>query len=138
MSKSYFYRFIFEIRDPATHDFENPLILEVERTTPIDNRLYRKIRRLAFSFMNEKYWTAKVEIYRFSDVEARTPTFYSKSRPKFIGGIDYTIYTLSTAVGVILPSESGTRSCWTWPQRSTPYDWDNHTAHHSHYITKEV
>lgn len=138
MCKSYFYRFVFELRAPATHDCENPLILEVERDTPMDNRLYRKLRRLAFSYMTEKYWSCRGDIYRFSGVEATPPFIYSKFRPKLIGGIDYTIYTFSTAVGAILVSDSGTRSCWTWPHRSTPYDWANHAAHHSQFITKEV
>lgn len=137
MSKSYFYRFVFELADPCTHDRETPLILEVERDTPMDNRLYRKLRRLIFSYMTEKYWSGRVDIFRYSDVEAIDPD-YSKSFPKFIIGIDYTIYSLSTAVGVFDFTTGECRSCWTWPQRSTPYDWVNHAVHNFQIITEEV
>ena len=137
MSKSYFYRFVFEVSCPKTHERVNPLILEVERDTPIDNRLYRKLRRLIFSYMTKKYWSGRVEIYRYSDVEATDP-YYSKFSPKYIIGIDYTIYSFSTAVGVFDFTAGECRSCWTWPNRSIRYDWANHTAHHPQSITKEV
>jgi hypothetical protein len=139
MNKKYMYVFVVTHRAPC--DKREPVVhyFFEERNTPLDSHLYYKMRRNVFGLMDERYWTANVEVFRTQD-----PFYIGKfalaiatvrgSMRGFdrVAYYDFTLYNYQTCVGVFARNNNGRSSCWNWPKHGTPRDWRNHTEHNDY------
>lgn len=137
MKYKYLYGFHFIYAAPSDILPTIHSALYVERSAPMDSRLYYKIRKKAFGAMNEKYWSCNVIMYVITNTVVFPPSFENLDSMTKGCTFDFTRYNATTCHAVIAPlipgktSKSGTsvRSCWNWVDHDEPYDWKNHTKY---------
>lgn len=142
MDKKYMYVFIvihrapFDKLEPVFHYFVS------KRNTPLDSRLYYKMRRRAFGMMDEKYWTCSINVFRTEDpryfdnfLRAIATVCDSMEGFKYVAHFVFTLYTYMTCRGALMHVGPTSHSCWNWQAHDTARDWLNHTEHDDYICT---
>lgn len=139
MDKKYVY--VFVVTHTAPSDKREPIVhyFFEERNTPMDSRLYYKMRRRVFGLMDERYWSSNVQVFRTEDpfyigkFALAIATVNGSMRGfKRVLYIDFTLYNMMTCCGLMALKDDGYSSCWNWNDHDTPRDWRNHTEHNDY------
>lgn len=139
MDKKYVY--VFVVTHTAPSDKREPIVhyFFEERNTPMDSRLYYKMRRRVFGLMDERYWSSNVKVYRTEDPRyigkfalAIATVNGSMEGFKYVGHFCFTLYTYTTCRAALTHDELTSHSCWNWNDHDTPRDWLNHTKYNDY------